>query len=85
MTGYHAAAALTPMRFDVFTAAVALGSLLRAWTYAFFGNAILERSTGRAGRDRRRRSPRRSAAAASAPARARLGAVAGEGVEVAAK
>ena len=45
VTGYHAAAALTPMRYDVFTAAVALGSLLRAWTYAFFGNAILERST----------------------------------------
>lgn len=45
VTGYHAAAALTPMRTDVFTFAVALGSLLRAWTYAFFGNAILERST----------------------------------------
>jgi uncharacterized membrane protein YdjX (TVP38/TMEM64 family) len=45
ITGYHAAAALTPMRYDVFTFAVALGSLLRAWTYAFFGNAILERST----------------------------------------
>ena len=45
VTGYHAAAALTPMRYDVFTLAVALGSLLRAWTYAFFGNAILERST----------------------------------------
>jgi uncharacterized membrane protein YdjX (TVP38/TMEM64 family) len=45
VTGYHAAAALTPMRYDVFTAAVALGSLLRAWTYAYFGNAILERST----------------------------------------
>ena len=46
VTGYHAAAALTPMRLDVFVLAVALGSLLRAWTYAFFGNAILERSTG---------------------------------------
>jgi len=46
VTGYHAAAALTPMRYDVFTLAVAAGSLLRAWTYAFFGNAILERSTG---------------------------------------
>jgi len=45
VTGYHAAAALTPMRVDVFTAAVAIGSLGRAWTYAFFGNAILERST----------------------------------------
>ena len=45
VTGYHAAAALTPMRVDVFTVAVALGSLGRAWTYAFFGNAILERST----------------------------------------
>jgi uncharacterized membrane protein YdjX (TVP38/TMEM64 family) len=45
VTGYHAAAALTPMRLDVFAIAVALGSLLRAWTYAFFGNAILERST----------------------------------------
>jgi uncharacterized membrane protein YdjX (TVP38/TMEM64 family) len=44
VTGYHAAAALTPMRFDVFTVAVALGSLGRAWTYAYFGNAILERS-----------------------------------------
>ena len=44
VTGYHAAAALTPMRLDVFTVAVALGSLGRAWTYAFFGNAILERS-----------------------------------------
>ncbi len=45
VTGYHAAAALTPMRVDVFTGAVALGSLVRAWTYSFFGNAILERST----------------------------------------
>ncbi len=44
VTGYHAAAALTPMRVEVFTAAVALGSLVRAWTYSFFGNAILERS-----------------------------------------
>lgn len=46
VTGYHAAAALTPMRLERFAVAVALGSLLRAWTYAFFGNAILERSTG---------------------------------------
>ena len=45
VTGYHAAAALTPMRTGVFTTAVALGSLGRAFTYAFFGNAILERST----------------------------------------
>jgi uncharacterized membrane protein YdjX (TVP38/TMEM64 family) len=45
VTGYHAAAALTPMRLDVFALAVATGSLLRAWIYAFFGNAILERST----------------------------------------
>jgi uncharacterized membrane protein YdjX (TVP38/TMEM64 family) len=45
VTGYHAAAALTPMRLDVFALAVAAGSLLRAWTYAYFGNAILERST----------------------------------------
>jgi len=45
VTGYHAAAALTPMRLDVFALAVAAGSLLRAWTYAFFGNAILESST----------------------------------------
>jgi uncharacterized membrane protein YdjX (TVP38/TMEM64 family) len=45
VTGYHAAAALTPMRVDVFTVAVGLGSLGRAWTYAFFGNAILERSS----------------------------------------
>jgi uncharacterized membrane protein YdjX (TVP38/TMEM64 family) len=45
ITGYHAAAALTPMRLEVFTLAVALGSLMRAATYAFFGNAILERST----------------------------------------
>lgn len=45
ITGYHAAAALTPMRLDVFALAVAAGSLLRAWTYAYFGNAILERST----------------------------------------
>jgi uncharacterized membrane protein YdjX (TVP38/TMEM64 family) len=45
VTGYHAAAALTPMRLDVFALAVAAGSLLRAWIYAFFGNAILERST----------------------------------------
>lgn len=44
VTGYHAAAALTPMRLDVFALAVAAGSLLRAWTYAYFGNAILERS-----------------------------------------
>jgi uncharacterized membrane protein YdjX (TVP38/TMEM64 family) len=46
VTGYHAAAALTPMRLEVFTLAVTLGSLVRAWTYAFFGNAMLERSTG---------------------------------------
>lgn len=45
VTGYHAAAALTPMRIDVFGLAVAAGSLARAWMYAFFGNAILERST----------------------------------------
>lgn len=45
VTGYHAAAALTPMPLHVFTLAVGLGSLVRAWTYAFFGNAILERST----------------------------------------
>jgi len=45
ITGYHAAAALTPMRADVFALAVAFGSVARAWTYAFFGNAILERST----------------------------------------
>jgi uncharacterized membrane protein YdjX (TVP38/TMEM64 family) len=45
VTGYHAAAALTPMRLEVFALAVAAGSLLRAWIYAFFGNAILERST----------------------------------------
>jgi uncharacterized membrane protein YdjX (TVP38/TMEM64 family) len=45
ITGYHAAAALTPMRVDLFAFAVALGSLVRAWTYAYFGNAILERST----------------------------------------
>ncbi len=46
ITGYHAAAALTPMRMDVFALAVGVGSFVRAWTYAFFGNAILERSTG---------------------------------------
>jgi len=45
ITGYHAAAALTPMRIEVFLVAVAAGSLLRAWIYAFFGNAILERSS----------------------------------------
>jgi uncharacterized membrane protein YdjX (TVP38/TMEM64 family) len=45
ITGYHAAAALTPMRVAVFAPAVGVGSLVRAWTYAFFGNAILERST----------------------------------------
>lgn len=44
VTAYHAAAALTPMPFPVFALAVGAGSLLRAWTYAFFGNAILERS-----------------------------------------
>jgi uncharacterized membrane protein YdjX (TVP38/TMEM64 family) len=44
VTGYHAAAALTPMPLGVFGLAVALGSLVRAWTYAYFGNAILERS-----------------------------------------
>ena len=46
VTGYHAAAALTPMRAAVFALVVGLGSLPRAWTYAFFGNAMLERSTG---------------------------------------
>jgi uncharacterized membrane protein YdjX (TVP38/TMEM64 family) len=44
ITGYHAAAALTPMRIHLFAIAAAAGSLLRAWTYAYFGNAILERS-----------------------------------------
>lgn len=46
VTAYHAAAALTPMPLAVFALAVGAGSLLRAWTYAFFGNAILERGTG---------------------------------------
>jgi uncharacterized membrane protein YdjX (TVP38/TMEM64 family) len=46
VTAYHAAAALTPMPLTVFLLAVAAGSLLRAWTYAFFGNAMLERGTG---------------------------------------
>jgi len=46
VTGYHAAAALTTMRLDAFALSVACGSLVRAWTYAYFGNAILERSTG---------------------------------------
>jgi uncharacterized membrane protein YdjX (TVP38/TMEM64 family) len=45
VTAYHAAAALTPMSLVTFLVAVGAGSLLRAWTYAFFGNAMLERST----------------------------------------
>jgi uncharacterized membrane protein YdjX (TVP38/TMEM64 family) len=45
VTAYHAAAALTPMSFVAFALAVGAGSLLRAWTYSFFGNAILERGT----------------------------------------
>jgi uncharacterized membrane protein YdjX (TVP38/TMEM64 family) len=45
VTAYHAAAALTPMPLAAFALAVGVGSLLRAWTYAFFGNAMLERST----------------------------------------
>jgi uncharacterized membrane protein YdjX (TVP38/TMEM64 family) len=46
VTAYHAAAALTPMPPAVFLLAVAAGSLVRAFTYAFFGNAMLERGTG---------------------------------------
>jgi uncharacterized membrane protein YdjX (TVP38/TMEM64 family) len=46
VTAYHAAAALTPMPLAVFLLAVGAGSLLRAWTYSFFGNAMLERGTG---------------------------------------
>ena len=45
VTAYHAAAALTPMPLAWFALAVGAGSVLRAWTYAFFGNAMLERST----------------------------------------
>lgn len=45
VTAYHAAAALTPMPVALFALAVGAGSLLRAWTYSFFGNAMLERST----------------------------------------
>jgi uncharacterized membrane protein YdjX (TVP38/TMEM64 family) len=46
VTAYHAAAALTPMPLAVFVLAVGAGSLLRAWTYSFFGNAMLESGTG---------------------------------------
>jgi hypothetical protein len=34
------------MRVAVFAPAVGVGCLVRAWTFAFFGNAILERGTG---------------------------------------
>src|SRR5262249_30233483 len=45
LTGYSAAAALTPMRPEVFIAATALGALPRAFMYAYFGNALLEQGT----------------------------------------
>lgn len=39
---YHAAAALTRMRFPVFLAALVAGALPRAWTYAYFGSSLVE-------------------------------------------
>jgi len=39
---YHAAAALTRMSFALFLAALSLGSVPRAWTYAYFGSSLVE-------------------------------------------
>lgn len=41
-TAYHAAAALTDMRFRVFFLAVALGAAVRAWTFAYFGSSLAQ-------------------------------------------
>jgi uncharacterized membrane protein YdjX (TVP38/TMEM64 family) len=39
---YHAAAGLTRMGFALFLAAVCVGSIPRAWTYAYFGSSLIE-------------------------------------------
>lgn len=41
-TAYHAAAALTDMRFRVFFLAVALGAAVRAWTFSYFGSSLAQ-------------------------------------------
>ena len=41
LTAYHALAGVTPMKFGVFTLALALGAIPRAATYAYFGNSLL--------------------------------------------
>jgi uncharacterized membrane protein YdjX (TVP38/TMEM64 family) len=42
VTFFHAAAALTSMRFVTFLAAAGVGSLARAATYAWFGSSLVE-------------------------------------------
>ncbi len=42
ITAYHAIAGITAMRLGVFLVAVTLGSIVRAGTYAVFGNSMLE-------------------------------------------
>jgi uncharacterized membrane protein YdjX (TVP38/TMEM64 family) len=41
-TAYHAAAALTGIRFTVFLGAVGLGAAVRAWTFSYFGSSLAE-------------------------------------------
>ena len=41
LTAYHALAGVTPMKFGVFTLALALGAIPRAASYAYFGNSLL--------------------------------------------
>jgi len=42
LTGYHAAAGLTPMSFGLFALALGAGAWPRAWIWAVFGSALTE-------------------------------------------
>jgi len=46
ITAYHALAGITAMRLSVFLASVTVGSVVRAGTYAVFGNSLLEEGYG---------------------------------------
>ena len=41
LTAYHALAGVTAMGFGVFASSLAVGSVVRAGTYAYFGNSLL--------------------------------------------
>lgn len=42
ITAYHAVAGITSMRFGLFAVAVAAGGAVRAATYTYFGNALID-------------------------------------------